>query len=90
MTSIAPPYLTGPPLPPPGLVNLGRTCCFNVLLQALAATRTFSTLYAPSSGGPLTYQGAPNKRSADKGGPLNLNEALTCGGPADAVNPQDT
>ncbi|OEH80489.1 ubiquitin carboxyl-terminal hydrolase domain-containing protein [Cyclospora cayetanensis] len=36
------------PQPPPGLLNLGRTCSFNVLLQALAATRTFSTLYAPS------------------------------------------
>lgn len=30
---------------PPGLLNLGRTCSFNALLQALAATRTFSTLY---------------------------------------------
>lgn len=31
--------------PPPGLLNLGKTCSFNVLLQALAATRTFSGLY---------------------------------------------
>ncbi|CBZ55350.1 putative ubiquitin carboxyl-terminal hydrolase domain-containing protein [Neospora caninum Liverpool] len=31
--------------PPPGLLNLGKTCSFNVLLQALAATRTFSTVY---------------------------------------------
>ncbi|KFH18380.1 ubiquitin carboxyl-terminal hydrolase [Toxoplasma gondii MAS] len=30
---------------PPGLLNLGKTCSFNVLLQALASTRTFSNLY---------------------------------------------
>ncbi|KAL8440435.1 hypothetical protein Efla_005577 [Eimeria flavescens] len=83
--------------PPPGLVNLGRTCSFNVLLQALAATRTFSTLYSscdleggPPGGAPSSpVQPAAAAPGAAPGGGAPVKPAAAAPGGAAAARSSD-